>query len=183
MEQAVRSLAAEMLFDARVTLGVLGEVALTIIRALLPGPGMPDVDDIIDIPFREEGLYLVRGLATPQPGDSPRHTRATSVVGTFVEVRDLAALARSAMPTATAQRDAFQAEADRIQAEIATAQRLLADPATRRTGPSGCVASSPPARSAPHTCGRAPPRPVTREPRYGWSGTRPPANWLSWSSG
>ncbi|WP_460492063.1 hypothetical protein [Dactylosporangium cerinum] len=127
VEQAVRRLTADLLHDARITLGVAGEIALTVIRALLPGPGMPTVDDIIDIPFREEGLYLVRGLATPQPGDSPSHTRATSVVGTFVEVRNLEALARNAMPSQQTQRDEFTKAADDLEAQIEAAVDRLAE--------------------------------------------------------
>ncbi|HLL64838.1 MAG TPA: hypothetical protein VK453_03710 [Micromonosporaceae bacterium] len=129
VEQAVRRLTADMLYDSRVTLGVVGEVALTVIRALLPGAGMPTVDDIIDIPFREEGLYLVRGLATPQPGSSPTTTRATSVVGTFVEVRNLEALARNAMPSQQTQREEFTRAADDLELKIDAARLRLADPA------------------------------------------------------
>ncbi|UWZ39163.1 hypothetical protein Drose_13585 [Dactylosporangium roseum] len=130
VERAVRQLGAEMLYESRLTLAVAGEIALTVIRALLPGAGMPSVDDIIDIPFRQEGLYLVRGLATPQPGDTPQTTRATSVVGTFVEVRDLDALARNAMPSQQRQRDMFTDEADKLELRIGTARARLADPAT-----------------------------------------------------
>lgn len=128
VEQAVRTLSAEMLYEARLALGFVGQVALSVIRALLPGPGTPYVDDVIDIPFREEGLYLVRGLATPQPGRNARTTRATSVVGTFVEVRNLEALARNAMPTAQAQRDAFAAEVTAAETALAADRRLLEDP-------------------------------------------------------
>lgn len=103
-EKYVRAAFAEQVSSVRETLAVVGQTAMTIINAVTGGPNQLSTEDIIDIPWKEQGEYFVRCLATQDWSSSDKYRRATSVSGAFVSVFNIEDVAAEGLTTPESER-------------------------------------------------------------------------------
>lgn len=116
--RAVRQSAADQLIEARQSLAVVGQTALTIVHTLIPDTSQPNVQDYMDVPWDEPGDYFVRCLATPVHGDNAKYIRATSVAGVMVSVYDPAELAQAVMPSPEQEAKDAAASIDSLKKQL-----------------------------------------------------------------
>ena len=130
-ESVIRNAIAEQVHDTRLILGMVGEVALTIVNVLTDRPDNPFSEDIIDVPFREPGDYFVRCLATPVSDPDAPVRRATTVAGASVSVFDIAEFAQDALGTDTGDADAARRRLAELDQALATPPDESGTPAER----------------------------------------------------
>jgi hypothetical protein len=104
-EQVVKGYIAEQVKTTRTALAVAGESVLTIIHALAGDTSTPNIEDFMDVPWREPGDYFVRCLATPVYAEDATNRRATSVGGATVSVFDIEEVASESLPTPEQERE------------------------------------------------------------------------------
>jgi hypothetical protein len=135
-ENIVRAAIAEQVTQSRTILAMAGQTVMTLINAVVGGPNQLTTEDVMDVPFKEQGDFFVRCLATQiVPGDA-KWRRATSVSGVMVSVYDIQDVARDALLSGTERTADAESSLAEVQAEIARLDAELAagegDPVVKR---------------------------------------------------
>ena len=118
-ENMFRAAMAEQTAGAREALAMVGQTVMTAINAITGGPNQLTTEDVMDVPFKAQGDYFVRCLATQVVPSDAKYRRATSVSGVMVSVYDIEDVTREALASGSdLKADAEKSQAD-VQAELA----------------------------------------------------------------
>lgn len=118
-ETVFRAAIDQQTAGARASLAMVGQTVMTAINAITGGPNQLTTEDAMDVPFKEQGDYFVRCLATQHVPSDAKFRRATSVSGVMVSVYDIQEVARDALVGGTElTQDAFR---NKAQAETGLA--------------------------------------------------------------
>lgn len=112
---------ADQVSSSRMILAMAGQTVMTAINAVTGGPNQLTTEDIMDVPFKEQGDFFVRCLATQIVPDDAKWRRATSVSGVMVSVYDIQDVARESMTSA----EDYTVSADKSLAEVQAAIKQL----------------------------------------------------------
>lgn len=113
-ESIFRAAIYEQTKTARESLAMVGQTVMTVINAITGGPNQLTTEDVMDVPFKQQGDYFVRCLATQVVPKDAKYRRATSVSGVMVSVYDIQDVARDALSSG----DALKADAEKSVAEV-----------------------------------------------------------------
>jgi hypothetical protein len=127
-ESVVRAAIADQVTNARTILAMTGQTVVSFIDALTGGPNQLTTEDTVDIPFKEQGDFFVRCLASQVVPKDAKWRRATSVSGVMVSVYDIQDVAKESLPTAQNLQQQAQQSLASVQDELASIDTQLADP-------------------------------------------------------
>lgn len=118
-ESIVRQAMAEQVTQTRTILAMAGQTVMTIINAVTGGPNQLTTEDVQDVPFKEQGDYFVRCLATQIVPEDAKWRRATSVSGVMVSVYDIQDVARDALTSGAELTADAESSLQDVEAQIA----------------------------------------------------------------
>jgi hypothetical protein len=125
-QRVVREYLADQVTDARTILAITGQTALTVVQAVAGDTRTPNIENYIDVPWKEPGDYFVRCLATPRAAENAPNRRATSVAGVMVSVYDTSELAEASLGTVEDERKSAEDELARLELEQSTLEAAAA---------------------------------------------------------
>ena len=117
-ESVFRAALDEQTAQTRETLAMVGQTVMTVINAITGGPNQLSTEDVMDVPFHEQGDFFVRCLATQVVDKDAKYKRATSVSGVMVSVFDIEDVAREALLSGSDLSSEADKSAAQIQAEL-----------------------------------------------------------------
>jgi hypothetical protein len=118
-ESILRQAMAEQVTQSRTILAMAGQTVMTIINAITGGPNQLTTEDVQDVPFKEQGDYFVRCLATQIVPEDAKWRRATSVSGVMVSVYDIQDVARDALSSGAELAADVESSLKEVEAQIA----------------------------------------------------------------
>jgi hypothetical protein len=104
---------------ARETLAIVGQAVMTVINAITGGPNQLSTEDAQDVPFKEQGDYFVRCLATQIVPKDAKWRRATSVSGVMVSVYDIEDLAKDSLESSDDLTQQAEENEQQVQKDLA----------------------------------------------------------------
>ncbi|AKC86794.1 DUF4157 domain-containing protein [Pseudoxanthomonas suwonensis] len=116
-ESVFRSAVESQTRNVRTALAMTGQAVMTVINAITGGPNQLTTEDVMDVPFKEQGDYFVRCLATQVVPKDAKYRRATSVSGVMVSVYDIEDVARESLSGG----DELKADAEKNRAQVEAA--------------------------------------------------------------
>lgn len=117
-ESVFRAAMQSQIEGPRTALAVVGQTVATFINAVTGGPNQLSTEDAMDVPWKEQGDYFVRCLATQVVPKDAKYRRATSVSGVMVSVYDIEDVARDGLMTADDLRSNAQEGKASVQSQI-----------------------------------------------------------------
>lgn len=117
-ESIFRAAIYEQTKNARESLAMVGQTVMTVINAITGGPSQLTTEDVMDVPFKTQGDYFVRCLATQVVPSDAKYRRATSVSGVMVSVYDIQDVARDALASGAELKADAETSVAAVQAEL-----------------------------------------------------------------
>lgn len=127
---------ADQVSSARMTLAMAGQTVMTVINAITGGPNQLTTEDFMDVPFKEQGEFFVRCLATQIVPKDAKWRRATSVSGVMVSVFNIEDVARESLTSASDLTKEAEGNLEELQATLKALDEDIAngvgDPVLKR---------------------------------------------------
>lgn len=108
IESTVRGISADLLTDIRFNLSMLGHLVSYPLKAIEGLFDQANASHTMDVPFKEEGLYMVRAMAFPYTADKSKIIFRPTVCSVIVNVQDIKTIASEMMPSDTKEGEDFK---------------------------------------------------------------------------